>query len=71
MTLSPEAMAIAERQAAEDRGILARLRRAGTVRRAPTGNEQPGFVRQIEALAFPPVNLAIRPNTKKAKKRRR
>lgn len=77
MTLSPEAQAIAERHAAEDRDLLARLRRSGAVRRRDGEYEvahpqvaRP-FVADIERRAFPPKNLAIRPNAKKAKKGKR
>ena len=72
--LSPEATEVARRRAAEDRDLLARLRREGTVRRHDGEYERRHpevarpFVRDIEARAFPKreVNLAIRP-----KKRRR
>lgn len=56
-----------------DRGVLARLRRSGLVRRidgrpelAHPERAKP-FVRDIEERAKPPINLAIRP--KKRKKR--
>ena len=56
-----------------DRGLLARLRREGLVRRFDGKHEvrhperaRP-FVRDIEARAKPDINLAIRP--KKRKKR--
>jgi hypothetical protein len=69
VSLPPEALAIAERRAAEDRDLLARLRSTGAVLRRP-GSRQTELVRDVEARAFPPrvANLAIRP---KAKKRRR
>lgn len=71
MTLAPEVMAIAQAQAAKDRDLLAKLRRAGLVRKHSTGNADPRFVADIEARAFPPrvVNLAIRPKAKKGKRR--
>lgn len=58
---------------ARDRGFLARLRRAGRVRRHDGAYElaHPAvarpFVRDIEERAKPPINLAIRP--KKRRKR--
>lgn len=63
-------------QANRDRGFLARLRRLGKVRRQDGAYElahpevaRP-FVRDIEARAKPPTNLAIRPKAKPKKRRR-
>lgn len=69
--IPPEAVAIAERRAAEDRATLARLIRERKVRRdSAMGALVPGarkFKTEIEELVRPTPNLAIRPN----KRRRR
>lgn len=87
MTTPQEAMALedlpleARAQAAKDRNFLARLRAAGRVLRRqgdPMEARHPDFVPDIErraraqGLGSTPVrNLAIRPNPKKAKRRKR
>jgi hypothetical protein len=75
VTLSPEVLAIAERQAATDRDLLARLVRSGVAMKSGTGNPDPAFVRDIErrvgAMAHAGINLALKPNKRKAKKRGR
>lgn len=70
--MTPAAMAIAERHAAADRDLLARLVREGAVRRqrdqfASRGSAK-AFVRDIEARVSPPVNLALRPKNKRGKR---
>jgi hypothetical protein len=68
--MSPEALAIAERHAAEDRDTLARLLRDGHVLRdAKSGESVAGvtsFRLDIERRVHPAINLALR-----SKKRRR
>lgn len=68
MTLSSEAQAIAEAQAARDRDLLASLVKSGRVRR--TGARS-SFSRDIErrVQALDGRNLAIRPKKAKRKKR--
>jgi hypothetical protein len=76
--------AIAETQAAQDRNTLARLRRANVVRKeappegmmrklGPTGTGQAAevraFIQDIETRAGWRVNTAIRPKSKKRKRR--
>lgn len=68
MTLSPEALAIAEAQAATDREMLARLVREGKAVSVPnTRGYGKSFVDDIEARVNPKrqINLAIRPKRKK------
>jgi hypothetical protein len=72
--ITPEARAIAEKIAASDRDLLAKLRRRGLVKRqdGPYELHHPEvakpFIRDIEERARPKVNLAIRPNKKKRKR---
>lgn len=77
MNLPPEAQAIAERHAAEDRDLLARLRKEGKVQRRDGEFElrhpevaRP-FVKDIErrVAAMRPGADTIRPNRKKQAKR--
>lgn len=60
---------------AKDREDLARMIRENKVKRdATVGSNVAGarqFVAEIEAMVSPPVNLAIRPKAKKAKRRKR
>lgn len=79
MSLSPEAQAIAERRAREDRDLLAWLRKEGKVLRRDGAFEanhtevaRP-FVADIErrARALRPGMDTIRPNRKKTKKTKR
>lgn len=70
--LSPHVLARAIEQAANDRGMLARMLAANVVReakRATDGSEARAFAEDINVRAFGPrINVAIRP---KAKRRRR
>lgn len=74
--VAPDRLAEAVRIAAHDRDYLARLRRTGRVERAWGRYERhypvlaQTFVDDIEARAFPPKNLAIRPRRKKPKAKR-
>lgn len=67
--ISPEARAIAERHAAEDRALLAKLVKEGRVVRDPAMAARvsgaAAFRREVEAIVKPPVNLAIRPRRKR------
>ena len=66
--ISPEAQAIAERHAAEDRDILARLVKEGHVRRDGPANALTRDIdRRVAALA--PGMDTIRPKRKKGKRR--
>ncbi len=70
MTLSPAALEVARRHAAEDRDLLARLVAAGTVKREGPAN---ALTRDIDrrVAAMRPGADTIRPNAKKAKAKRR
>lgn len=79
MSLSPEAMAVAERHAAEDLALLARLRASGRVQRRDGEYERRypevarPFIAKVERLAAAqrPGMDTIRPRKKPGKKRRR
>ncbi len=65
MTLSPEVLAIAERQAAGDRALLARLVAEGKVlRKGP----ETALTRAMRPQPHDGINLGIRP--KKGKRRK-
>lgn len=68
--IPPEAQAIAERHAAEDRDILARLVKAGVVKRDGPAN---AFTRDIDRRVAAMTRGAdtTRPNRKKQKKGKR
>jgi hypothetical protein len=66
VTLSPEAVAIAEQQAKRDRDTLARLVRAGTVKR--DGPRSP-LVVDIERRNRPTPDWTIIPKRKRRKRR--
>lgn len=71
--ITPEARAIAERRAAEDRETLARLVREGRVVRQSPGRYEDAdnrrsarlFQEEIEQLVKPKVNLALRPRRRR------
>lgn len=65
--ISPEAQAIAERHAAEDRDTLARLVKAGVVKRTGPAN---AFTRDIDrrVAALAPGMDTIRPRKKKGRR---
>ena len=65
--ISPEAMAIAERHAAEDLALLARLQDRGLVKRVGPEN---GLTRRVDRLRVKGLDT-IRPNKKRQKGKRR
>lgn len=77
MSLSPEAMAVAERHAAEDLALLARLRASGRVQRRDGEYERrhpevaKPFVAKVERLAATkrPGADTVRPNPKNRRKK--
>lgn len=71
--LTREVQAIAERQAREDRDLLARFVRSGVAKRSGPGTtpEHRAFIADIERRARPrpPVNPTIIPKSKRRKRR--
>lgn len=65
--ISPEAMAIAERHAAEDLALLARLQEQGLVKRVGPEN---ALTRRVDRLRVPGMDT-IRPNKKRQKAKRK
>lgn len=66
--IPPEAQAIAERHAAEDRALLARLAAEGKVRRVGPANELTRDIDRRLAATRPGMDT-IRPKRKKGKRR--